>query len=155
MKISDLHSSSKIPIITGGTTYWIQHLLFPLGKPTPPASSLSVSTPFLPTPSSTLPAFLASLPTALTPLQHSLLYSLPSLPLLPPPELFLPLHQLLEAVDPKLAAKWHWKDARKVMRSLERIWAKGERESEVWKKQEEERREVNEKGLGAGEEGKR
>lgn len=41
------------------------------------------------------------------------------------------------------------------MRSLERVWGLGERESEVWEKQEVERREVNERGEGAGEEGKR
>jgi len=154
-QISELHSSSQIPIITGGTTYWIQHLLFPLGKPPPPSSSLESNIPFPPTPSPTLPNLLSSLPTPLTPSQHTLLYSLPSLPLTPPPELALPLHQLLEAVDPKLAAKWHWKDTRKVMRSLERVWGKGERESEVWERQEVERREVNERGEGSGEEGKR
>lgn len=34
----------------------------------------------------------------------------------------LALHQLLSAVDPKEAGRWHWKDGRKVRRGLERWW---------------------------------
>ena len=131
-----------MPVITGGTTYWIQHLLFPLGKP-PPTNVGKAFCPFPPTPSPNLPTFLDSLATPLTPSQHDLLYSLPTLPLDIPPNFALPLHQLLEAVDPKLAAKWHWKDTRKVVNSLIRVWNKGERESEVWAKQEEERKQAS------------
>ena len=35
------------------------------------------------------------------------------------------LHKLLEAVDPKEAGRWHWRDGRKVRRGLERWWERG------------------------------
>ena len=48
----------------------------------------------------------------------------------------LALHHLLEVLDPAEAARWHWRDTRKVRRSLERWWesraehvAQGERKS--------------------------
>jgi len=34
----------------------------------------------------------------------------------------LALHHLLEILDPAEAARWHWRDTRKVRRSLERWW---------------------------------
>jgi tRNA dimethylallyltransferase len=34
----------------------------------------------------------------------------------------LSLHQLLAAVDPQEAGRWHWRDGRKVKRGLERWW---------------------------------
>ncbi|WVR06929.1 hypothetical protein IAU60_003965 [Kwoniella sp. DSM 27419] len=37
----------------------------------------------------------------------------------------LALHQLLAAIDPKEAGRWHWRDGRKVRRSLERWWERG------------------------------
>ncbi|RXK36929.1 hypothetical protein M231_05831 [Tremella mesenterica] len=37
----------------------------------------------------------------------------------------LALHQLLQAVDPKEAGRWHWRDGRKVRRGLERWWERG------------------------------
>jgi tRNA dimethylallyltransferase len=40
----------------------------------------------------------------------------------------LSLHRLLEAVDPKEAGRWHWRDGRKVKRGLERWWERGGRE---------------------------
>ena len=35
------------------------------------------------------------------------------------------LHDLLNAVDPNEAGRWHWRDDRKVKRSLERWWERG------------------------------
>lgn len=37
----------------------------------------------------------------------------------------LALHSLLSAVDPSEAARWHWRDGRKVRRGLERWWEAG------------------------------
>lgn len=37
----------------------------------------------------------------------------------------LSLYELLQAVDPNEAGRWHWKDGRKVRRGLERWWERG------------------------------
>lgn len=37
----------------------------------------------------------------------------------------LALHDLLKAVDPREAGRWHWRDGRKVRRGLERWWEGG------------------------------
>jgi tRNA dimethylallyltransferase len=41
------------------------------------------------------------------------------------------LHALLKALDPDVAARWHWKDSRKVIRSLEIIRETGRLVSET------------------------
>ena len=35
------------------------------------------------------------------------------------------LHRLLAAIDPNDAPRWHWRDARKVRRAIERWWERG------------------------------
>jgi len=35
------------------------------------------------------------------------------------PEDALSLHELLQALDPPVASRWHWRDTRKVLRSLQ------------------------------------
>lgn len=40
-------------------------------------------------------------------------------------EHLLALHRLLETIDPKESQRWHWRDGRKVRRSLERWWERG------------------------------
>jgi tRNA dimethylallyltransferase len=45
------------------------------------------------------------------------------------------LWKLLEALDPEMASRWHWKDSRKVLRNLEIIVETGERASDVVKNQ--------------------
>jgi tRNA dimethylallyltransferase len=152
-QVEELHGQAAVPLVTGGTTYWVQHLLFPLGKPavstslTAPAVS-DDHVPFSPSPSRNLPALLESLPEPLTAAQHALLYSLPTLPLKPPEEQSLAIWQLLERVDPLMAAKWHWRDTRKVLRGLERIWNEGARESALWEEQA--RRRAETQGQSAG-----
>ena len=37
----------------------------------------------------------------------------------------LSLYRLLEALDPREAVRWHWRDGRKVKRGLERWWERG------------------------------
>lgn len=46
----------------------------------------------------------------------------------PPPtdsNQLLSLYRVLEAIDPKEAGRWHWRDGRKVRRGLERWWERG------------------------------
>lgn len=47
----------------------------------------------------------------------------------------LQLWQLLDALDPEMAARWHWKDSRKVLRNLEIMVERGQKASEVIKGQ--------------------
>jgi tRNA dimethylallyltransferase len=47
------------------------------------------------------------------------------------PEAAFALHNLLTVLDPQMASRWHWKDTRKVLRSLEIIRQTGQRPSEI------------------------
>ncbi|KAF8892663.1 IPP transferase-domain-containing protein [Infundibulicybe gibba] len=115
--IDETHARNQIPIIVGGTSYWIQHLIFPNRLPTVP------TTPQVPH------DLIASLPPHLL----TLYLSLPDHPPLAesdPDAAFL-LHSLLTALDPAVAARWHWKDTRKVLRSLRVIAETGQRHSDI------------------------
>lgn len=57
------------------------------------------------------------------------------LPENPRPEQTFFLHSLLSALDPIMAARWHWRDTRKVLRSLEIIKENGCLASEVMAQQ--------------------
>ncbi|EIW70385.1 hypothetical protein TREMEDRAFT_28696, partial [Tremella mesenterica DSM 1558] len=139
-KIDSLENST-LPIICGGTHYFIQHFLFPpseLSIVRPPTGSLKGKdkwTPPCPRPSTSglgeewemlLNTFWTNQPiwpksssnqgheqetqrrgASRTTLREAHL---------------LALHQLLQAVDPKEAGRWHWRDGRKVRRGLERWW---------------------------------
>ena len=45
------------------------------------------------------------------------------------------VRKLLDKLDPEMAARWHWKDSRKVLRNLEIMVETGQKASEVIKKQ--------------------
>jgi tRNA dimethylallyltransferase len=111
----------------GGTAYWIQHLLFPerlTSSHTPPISAISSNTP-----TDSLSNAVNSLPEELR-----LLYdAIPDhpLPAAHETEAALNMHNLLSALDPDVAARWHWKDVRKVHRSLIIIKENGRRNSEI------------------------
>jgi len=47
----------------------------------------------------------------------------------------LALHNLLQALDPVVAARWHWRDTRKVLRNLEIMKDSGRKVSEILKEQ--------------------
>jgi tRNA dimethylallyltransferase len=47
------------------------------------------------------------------------------------PEAAFQLHALLSALDPPVAARWHWKDTRKVLRSLRIMKDTGRKPSEM------------------------
>ncbi|KAL1683454.1 IPP transferase-domain-containing protein [Schizophyllum commune] len=104
--IDDMHRRREIPIVVGGTSYWIQHLLFP-GR----LAGEEVS--------STPPAVRMSL-------EATLVYSAGS---------GLHMHNLLTALDPVVAARWHWKDTRKVIRCLNIIKDTGKRPSDIFDEQ--------------------
>jgi len=103
----------------GGTSYWIQHLIFPnrlIGKD--PGQSFSSH---------------SSENSKLSPEERDLLDKLPD----PPPsastdpDSALAMHRLLQTLDPTVASRWHWKDTRKVHRSLKIIAETGRLPSEI------------------------
>lgn len=126
-KIDDAHSKGKVPIVVGGTSYWIHHLLF-LGS-LPSTKNCIELRPKCQTPSPQLQQTLAVLPNELL----SLFEDLPSIPpsAKTDPEEAFALHQLLQHLDPLMARRWHWKDTRKVLRNIEIIREYGRLASDV------------------------
>lgn len=116
----------QIPIVVGGTSYWIQHLIFPDRL----AYNGHVATfPASADLANDLAKSIASLP-------PDLLDVLNNLPEHPPlaaanPDAALALHKLLNILDPSVAARWHWRDTRKVLRSLCIFKETGRRPSEI------------------------
>ena len=119
-KIDDIHNQNKIPIVVGGTSYWIQHLMFPdrlveKDSQSPPSHSLTISL------------------SKLSPEERNLFNKLPD----PPPSASndpdgaLAMHRLLQTLDPAVASRWHWRDSRKVLRSLRIIAETGRLPSEI------------------------
>jgi tRNA dimethylallyltransferase len=125
-QINETHARGQLPIVVGGTAYWMQHLLFPdrlTSVPEPDSSGSDLA------PSPALEKAVAALPEPLAQLYGRL----PDLPLPEAEDLdgTLALHQLLSALDPAVAERWHWKDARKVLRSLTIIRENGRLNSEI------------------------
>jgi len=134
--ISDVHDSKKVPIIVGGTAYWIQHLIFPgrlavepeqVSCPDASASTGSVHT------SDELSSVLSQVSTDLRGLFDALPESPPSAA--EDPAAALALYNLLQALDPSVAARWHWRDTRKVLRNLEIMKQGGRKVSEILQEQ--------------------
>ncbi|KAG6910897.1 hypothetical protein DXG01_006580 [Tephrocybe rancida] len=125
-EIDDTHKRNEIPIVVGGTSYWIQHLMFP--------NRLSVEEPTSTmTPSPTMSQELADTVASLQPDLLALFNHLPEHPpiALADPDAAYKLHTVLSILDPPVANRWHWKDTRKVLRSLEVIKETGRRPSEI------------------------
>lgn len=120
--IDDVHSRKKLPIIVGGTSYWLQNLLFTNRLVTNKAPN-----------SVTVDENLQSSLNRLDSTQRNLYARLPDPPPLASvdPEGTLELWKLLEALDPDMASRWHWKDSRKVLRSLQIIAEHGRMASDV------------------------
>ena len=117
-----MHAAGQVPIVVGGTSYWIQHLLFQNTLPaTQGPSSHKRTEPE--SGSELLASRFRSLPDEL----QLLFLSLPT----DPPSAktdadgAFALHSLLSGLDPDMAARWHWKDTRKVLRNLEIIKENG------------------------------
>lgn len=108
---------NQIPIIVGGTSYWMQHLLFPNRLANQDVDSTRPGTTASDSP---LSAFLQASVSLLTPNLFNLWMALPDSPpnAATHPKDALSLHELLQALDPPVASRWHWRDTRKVLRSL-------------------------------------
>ncbi|EKM82878.1 hypothetical protein AGABI1DRAFT_118307 [Agaricus bisporus var. burnettii JB137-S8] len=120
--INKIHEDGEVPIVVGGTSYWIQHLVFPdrlMNKP---------STTYKQSQGTKELEGLVNDP--------ELLQLFHSLPVSAPPagenldEAFK-MHSLLAVLDPVTAARWHWRDTRKVLRSLEIIKETGRKASDI------------------------
>ncbi|KAI0825941.1 tRNA isopentenyltransferase [Irpex lacteus] len=133
--INETHRRNQIPIVVGGTSYWIQHLVFPgrLGVFDETTSEVPVVPPISTELSERLTLALSDLPSDLR-----VLYD--DLPDQPPiaatdPDAASTLHRLLILLDPVVAQRWHWKDTRKVLRSLKIIKESGRLCSEIIQEQ--------------------
>ncbi|KAH7906484.1 tRNA isopentenyltransferase [Hygrophoropsis aurantiaca] len=123
--IDETHSRNQIPIVVGGTSYWIQHLMFPnrlVTKPLQSSSSLFILSPEL-----------ANVISLLSPPLLDLFNNLPDQQpsATTHPDEASTLHTLLNALDPEVASRWHWRDTRKVLRSLRIMKDTGRRPSEI------------------------
>lgn len=110
-----MHENNELPIVVGGTSYWIQHLIFPnrLVSKEPSASQFMKPINW----SDDLKHSISELPPDLLALLQNLPQEAPSAKL--DPDKAFQLYRLLSALDPIVAQRWHWKDTRKVLRSLE------------------------------------
>ncbi|KAJ7273388.1 tRNA isopentenyltransferase [Mycena rebaudengoi] len=125
--IDEIHGKNQIPIVVGGTSYWIQHLMFPDRLAGAPGTSNNNSEA---TPKSD------GVTTALAGLPSPLRALFDALPMHPPDAAVDPsgasaLHALLAGLDPPVAARWHWRDTRKVLRSLRIVADTGRLPSEI------------------------
>ena len=135
VQINDAHDSNKVPIIVGGTKYWIEHLVFP-GRLSGHPDQVSHQSP--PTADSKPPS--DGLSSALSQITTDMRELFDALPESPPsaaddPAAALTLYNLLQALDPPVAARWHWKDTRKVLRNLVIIKESGRKVSEIFQEQ--------------------
>lgn len=126
LQIDRAHQANHVPFVVGGTAYWIQHLLFP--------DRLPVSE--TPSTAGTMTQALGQALDSLSSEQRHLFEFLENIvPATTAPPLALSLHGLLTAIDPVTAARWHWKDVRKVLRSLKLVTEQGCLPSEVYEAQ--------------------
>ncbi|KAG6891155.1 hypothetical protein C0992_010143 [Termitomyces sp. T32_za158] len=125
-EIDETHKRAQVPIVVGGTSYWMQHLIFP--------NRLSVDTNAqVPPPHPVMSQELAATIASLSPDLCTLFDALPEHPpsATADPDAAYKLHSLLSILDPVVANRWHWKDTRKVLRSLNVIKETGRRVSEI------------------------
>ncbi|CDO74728.1 hypothetical protein BN946_scf184593.g10 [Trametes cinnabarina] len=132
--IDETHERGQVPIVVGGTSYWIQHLIFPermasLDKPDTDSTGTSVS----PVSSDNFTNALAALPPELLDLFIDLPKQAPAAD--DDPTAAHKLHDLLMALDPFVAKRWHWRDTRKVLTNLRIIEENRRLASEVIKEQ--------------------
>ena len=126
-----MHENNELPIIVGGTSYWMQHLIFPNRLVSKHSGSCSQS----PSPLAE-PLWSEQLLSSITSLPPDLLLLLQHLPEEPPsakvnPDGAFRLHSLLSKLDPIVSKRWHWKDTRKVLRSLQIIKQCRQRPSDI------------------------
>ncbi|QRV86549.1 tRNA dimethylallyltransferase [Ceratobasidium sp. AG-Ba] len=102
-EINSAHESRKLPVVVGGTSYWVQHLLFANRL-----ASLEEGRSIAP----------SGVDLELEPSLKRLLDDLPTRADDVDEETSFQLHNLLTRLDPAAASRWHWKDTRKVLRSI-------------------------------------
>ena len=131
VQIDAIHARKHLPVIVGGTSYWLQSLLFT--NQLVVDESTSEDGKKTPQPTADLQAALDKLSAE----ELALLNNLPDDPPKGPTETTdaRKLWEILDKLDPEMAARWHWKDCRKVLRSLAIIVEKGEKSSDIIKKQ--------------------
>lgn len=149
-------TETTLPVICGGTHYFIQHFLFPppelstsrpsspsatdKGKAKATSSRWSPPHPHPETPNldidlsqlletfwTTAPMWPSSILEATEPTSTDSIASTSTASGAATwtDSQLLSLHNLLAAVDPREAGRWHWRDGRKVKRGLERWWEGG------------------------------
>lgn len=126
-----MHENHELPIIVGGTSYWMQHLIFPNRL----VSKDSGLCPQSPSPLAE-PLWSEQLLLSIRSLPPDLFLLLQHLPEEPPsakvnPDGAFRLHSLLSILDPIISQRWHWKDTRKVLRSLQIIKQCRQRPSDI------------------------
>lgn len=141
---AEMHACSTLPVLVGGTTYYIQHLLFPGRLVSAEAPDAGVGEVASPAERAALEQRVAQLPAE----QQALWASLRGAPSAAPPDAGMPLWQLLHALDPQSASRWHYNDHRKVYRSLRILHDTGRSQSH-WV-QAQEQREASDPATGAG-----
>ncbi|RPD65827.1 tRNA isopentenyltransferase [Lentinus tigrinus ALCF2SS1-7] len=132
--IDETHARNEVPIVVGGTSYWIQHLIFPERMASLDKSSAEASsTPVSPSPSEAYTNALASLPPELL----ALFNDLPGIAPIADtnPRLAMDLHRLLGMIDPLVAQRWHWRDSRRVLTNLRIIQENRRLASEIIREQ--------------------
>ena len=125
-QIESMHEEDRLPILVGGTAYWIHHLLFPHSLP---AQSEPMKSNTSAQPSQALADASRQLPPELSLLFQNLPANCPTAR--ENPTLAYNLHDLLSRLDPEMAQRWHWKDTRKVVRNLEILRERGRPASEI------------------------
>ncbi|KAF8906021.1 IPP transferase-domain-containing protein [Gymnopilus junonius] len=123
--IDEMHENNELPIVVGGTSYWMQHLIFP-NRLVSKQPSLYPSSPAW---SEELKASISSLSPELLSLFENLPVEAPSAKL--DPDHAFKLHSILSILDSSVSQRWHWKDTRKVLRNLKIIKESGKRPSEI------------------------
>ncbi|KAF8626162.1 hypothetical protein AX15_005053 [Amanita polypyramis BW_CC] len=133
--IDETHRRCEIPIVVGGTSYWIQHLIFPghlvsESKSLPSGAERSLCSDNI------LQQQTDTLNRSIDALNTELLELFTNLPEHPPsastePEAAWHLYTLLCELDPIIGGRWHWRDTRKVLRSLQIMKESGRRASDV------------------------
>ena len=114
----------------------MQHLAFPGRLAVEPEKVTRPSSP----PSPNRPPPSDGLSSALSQIKPDMAKLFNSLPEISPsaakePAAALSLHNLLHALDPDVASRWHWKDTRKVLRNLQIIRDSGRKVSDIFKEQ--------------------
>ncbi|KAK7693137.1 hypothetical protein QCA50_002703 [Cerrena zonata] len=126
--IEETHRRNQVPIIVGGTSYWIQHLIFPNRLASLERLNEKDERPPAPM-SETLATAVNALSQKSSELYHDLPKQLSSD--YTDADSASALYSLLSSLDPQMAQRWHWKDSRKVLRSLNIIKESGRLGSEL------------------------